>query len=168
MFYSRLKWGVACLLISCFAVSQTSYAIDLPVGSAVDVTLVDSVSSQYARKGSTVFGKTISDVKSKDNQVVIAKGSDVQITISDVKHKRGHDTAGFLQLDGATTTASDGTLVHLGLQYQDGKVKQRPTFGTVLLSILGVGLVLVPFGLFVKGDDAYIPSGTKIRASIQG
>lgn len=168
MFYSQLKWCVTSLLVSSLCLSQISYAIDLPIGSAVDVALVDSVSSQYARKGSTVFGKTTSDVKSKDNQVVIAKGTDVQINISDVKHKRGHDTAGFLQLDGATTIASDGTPVRLGLQYQDGKLKQRPTFGTVMLSILGVGVCFVPFGLFVKGDDAYIPSGTKIRASIQG
>lgn len=138
------------------------------VGKVIDLQTVSAISSEHARRGSTVYAKTMQEVKNNQNKVIIAKGSDVQLTIDEVKKRRGHDTAGYVRLASGSTTDTEGNSVRLGLTYEEGNEKQKPKAGQVCLSVLGVALILVPFGYFNKGDEAYIPSGTVIKASVLG
>ncbi|MFM7389041.1 MAG: hypothetical protein ACKO34_00245 [Vampirovibrionales bacterium] len=164
MFIQRL---ISVCLLLCLGL-QPVWALDSTVGKTVDLQIVSAVSSEHARRGSTVYAKTMQEVKNNQNKVVIVKGSDVQLTIDEVKKRRGHDTAGYVRLAGGSTTDTEGNSVRLGLTYEEGNEIQKAKKGQQWLSALGIGLTFVPFGYFNKGDEAYIPSGTVIKASVLG
>ena len=104
-------------------------------------------------KGSVVNFAVVSDVKDKNGRVLIKAGAPVTAQITFAKKRSFVGIAGDLTVSDFHVTAVDGTYVPLV-----GNVSQKGDDKIVLTVVLSV--LICPFFLFMKGEDARIPVGT--------
>ena len=129
--------------------------ITVPDGTAFTVLTVDELSSKTAAEGDPVNMKVADDVVI-NGHVVIAKGTLVKGTITNVE-QRGHmGKGGKLSLRVDSTTTVDGQKIKL--RAAKGKGDTGTVGSTIALSVL-----ISPLFLLRRGNHAVIKPGTKIQ-----
>jgi hypothetical protein len=151
-----ISLGVLFILFSQLALPLVA-GITLPAGSRIQLRCMETISSESLFPGQNVRFRTVNDVVI-DQKLLIASDTDVLARVVAVEPNGivGKPGRFILQVD--NVKGIDGTVIPItATQIVDGK-------GKVVESIL-VTLVLCIFGLFIKGGEATIYSGTIIEAS---
>lgn len=162
-----MKSIVATLLtVAMLAVSPLAMALEVPSGTPVPLLLNNQINSLGLTNGATVTAVAMEDVY-VDETLIIKKDTPAILTVSQVRQPKGHDTDGYMVIEGGRIKMTDGQPLQLRLMAANGAEKATPKLGPVALSVLGVALILTPFGWFIKGEPARFPSGMILNASAQ-
>ena len=139
--------------------SQTQ-EVAVPDGTAFSVVTADQLSSRTALEGDPVNMRVADDVLI-DGHVVLAKGTNVRGTITEVG-QRGHlGKGGKLALRVDYTTAVDGQKVKL-------RASKSKADGSTVGSTVALSLAISPIYLFRRGNHAVMKAGTKIQVYTDG
>jgi hypothetical protein len=159
-------------LVQALPTSQSGLGIEktptiksIPSSTRVFITFSNTINSLGLTSGSALNGEVLSDVAFQGKKL-ISKGTSVRLNLSEVRQARGHDTDGYMVIDGGSTTDVNGEKINLALTQVAGTEKATPKLGCVLLSTLGVIVILVPAGYFIKGKPAQFPAGMIIEANV--
>lgn len=128
-------------------------AVKLPSMTPLVIRATENISTRDIVSGSVVNFAVVSDVKDKNGRVLIKAGAPVTAQITFAKKRSFVGIAGDLTVSDFHVTAVDGTYVPLV-----GNVSQKGDDKIVLTVVLSV--LICPFFLFMKGEDARIPVGT--------
>ncbi|MBS6552375.1 MAG: hypothetical protein KH321_00320 [Clostridium sp.] len=128
-------------------------SVKLPAMTPLVIRAVETISTKDIVSGSVVNFAVVSDVKDKNGNVLIRAGAPVSAQISFAKKRSFVGIAGDLTVSDFHVTAVDGTYVPLV-----GNVSQKGDDKVVLTVVLSV--LICPFFLFMKGEDAKLPAGT--------
>lgn len=128
-------------------------SVKLPSMTPLVIRATETISTQDIVSGSVVNFAVVSDVKDKNGNVLIKAGAPVTAQISFSKKRGFIGIAGDLTVSDFHVTAVDGTYVPLV-----GNVSQKGEDKIVLSVVLSV--LVCPFFLFMKGEDAKLPAGT--------
>lgn len=127
--------------------------VKLPAMTPLIIRATETISTRDIVSGSIVSFAVVSDVKDKNGNVLIKAGAPVTAQISFSKKKSFVGISGDLTVSDFHVTAVDGTYVPLV-----GNVSQKGEDKIVLSVVLSV--LICPFFLFMKGEDAQLPAGT--------
>lgn len=130
-------------------------------GTSFSVRLTSEISSQY--NGVSPFAMVENDVKSKDGEILIKRGTPVNIEV-DRKKAKGCGKPGYVNVRCISTTAVDGQSISLEANIaSEGDDKKGLAIGLGV----GLGLTFLPFVGFgflaLKGENAKIPINTLIH-----
>lgn len=135
--------------------------VSLNNGKVVNVRLTSEVFSN-SKAQVPVSAIVDKDVKDENGNVLIRRGTPIQIT-SDIKKSKGMGNGGYAKLTFTSTIAVDGQDIALqGVYAINGKDRKGLALG------LGIGTgatILFPVGFFffcIKGESVTIPEGTII------
>ena len=148
---------LCCLFMAMAIMNLTVFAsTPLTRGTVVYIRTMSEISS---KSNASLDAVVDADVKSPDGQVLIKKGTRVNMNV-DVKKAKGVGKPGTITLKNLSTTSVDGQTIYLsGSIHETGENKH----GKVLGVGLGVGFFLfTPMLCYLakKGGEAVIPSGT--------
>jgi hypothetical protein len=134
--------------------------VTIPDGTEIILSTLDELSSKTARTGDLVTLRVDEDLI-VEGKAVITAGTRARAEIAEVQKSGLFGRRGKLALKILSTSAVDGTKISLlaGRNSEGG--------GNVGVSIAVFALVS-PLGFLIKGSNAIIPVGTKIRAIIDG
>lgn len=136
-----------------------------PSGTAVPLIFQNQVSAQGLQQGSTIVA-TVADDVLVDGVVMVSKGATAVLNVVKVRKPKGHDTDGYMVVEGGKVRCADGTDAPLRLTATAGQESTRPKGGWVALSVVGVALTLIPLGMFKLGEPAIFPSAMSLNASV--
>ncbi|MBE9257751.1 MULTISPECIES: hypothetical protein [Aphanizomenonaceae] len=142
------------------SVTPNPVEVTIPDGTEIILSTLDELSSKTARTGDLVNLRVDEDVI-VEGKAVITAGTRARAEIAEAQKSGLFGRKGKLSLKILSTSAVDGTKISLlaGRNSEGG--------GNVGVSIAVFALVS-PLGFFIKGQNAVIPVGTKIRAIIDG
>lgn len=155
-----VKFALATIAaVLCFSVSQAS-AQDLIIrgGTTIALETINPLSSRTAYTGGVVDLRVLSDVV-VDGQVLISRGTIAQGAVVQSSKATVLGIGGDLTIAPVSVNAVDGTNVPLsgGSRSAVGSPK------TALAIVCGCFTLL---GLFIPGEQAYIPAGTMLNATV--
>jgi hypothetical protein len=173
--------------------SAASASYTLAVGTLVDATLTDTISSRHAKAGDAFTASVVEDVKNADGRVAIPAGSTVQGTITEVKAAPSAGSTGTLTLAVSRVTvrgttypvaASIDSLATTnegrGISGMDvarvaggaaagailGRVIGGNATGTIVGGVLG-GAAGAAVSAAVKDVDIVLPAGTHLLLTLK-
>lgn len=156
-----VKFALATLAaVLCFSVSQVS-AQDLIIrgGTSIAFETVNPLSSRTAYTGGVVDLRVLSDVV-VDGQVVINSGAIAKGTVVNASKATILGIGGSLTIEPVSVNAVDGTYIPLSGASRSA-VGASKTVLAVVCGILSSGI-----GLIIPGEQAYIPAGTILNATV--
>jgi len=132
--------------------------VTLRSGTEVYVETVSSYSSKDIAEGEEINLRVVSDI-TVDGIVVIEEGSSVVGTFSRADSSSFFGQEGVLELNIRSVVAVDGTNVQLtGNHFARGDDRQ-------MIAIMS-GIFLCLPALFISGEEAEIPAGTRISSRV--
>lgn len=140
--------------------AQTARTLKVPDGTALRLSLSESLSSATNEVDNPVHFEVLEDVKIGDT-IAIPKGSTAVGHIVEVEPRRRMGRAGKLNFTVDHVKAPDGG--NLRLRAASNRKGEDKT-GTVIIG----SVVLSPLFLIMRGKDITIPKGTEITAYIDG
>lgn len=145
--------------VLCFSVSQVS-AQDLIIrgGTSIAFETVNPLSSRTAYTGGVVDLRVLSDVI-VDGQVVISRGTIAQGAVVQSSKATVLGIGGDLTIVPVSVNAVDGTSIPLS----GGSRSAVGSSKTALAIVCGCFTLL---GLLIPGEQAYIPAGTILNATV--
>lgn len=148
--------------------NNDSETAKLKNGTIVQVKTKICIDGRYYY-GDCIAGEVIDDVYSADNSVIlINKGTLVRFSYS-ISKNGVLGKAGMIIINGGTTMAVDGTLVHLSFLPYVVVGKSRKWLAYSLGIILGLSTFYGWLFLLLRGKNAKIPSETEIpNVSVSG
>ena len=153
----RLIFLIAIALIGT-AQAQQSISSSAP---QVKLRLIETVSSANAKLGQPVLLQVVDPVQ-VDGKVIIPAGSHASASVTTVKRRGRNHREGQLVLTLKSVPRADGGEALLqSTTVQKGSAKGEPIFGPCTFPIPAD-----PVGLFRKGNNVEIPSGTELVARI--
>lgn len=146
--------------VLCFSVSQAS-AQDLVIrgGTSIVFETVNPLSSGTAYTGGTVDLRVLSDVV-VDGQVVICSGAIAKGTVVHSSKATILGIGGNLTIEPVSVNAVDGTYIPLS-----GAPRSAVGSNKTVLAII-CGICTSGIGLIIPGEQAYIPAGTMLNATV--
>jgi len=134
--------------------------ITLMDGTPVVLKLLETVSSQTHRMGSTVSMAVAQDVV-VNGHVVIANNTPATATVNWAEEKGMVGKAGKISFSVDATRAVDGTRIPLKATVgQKGTDKETAAVAT--------GIICCPLFLMMKGEEASFPAGAETKAYVEG
>lgn len=127
-------------------------------GTTVPVSVVSTVDSDRLNQGDIIPIVVTEDIY-VDGQQVFAEGARGTAEITKVVKSGGHGRAGYIEVKEARIKDVHGSNHNVQLSIIEKGESKRPS--AIFLSIIGVALILIPFGIWREGDPAYI-SGSKV------
>lgn len=155
-----VKFALATLAaVLCFSVSQAS-AQDLIIrgGTPIAFETINPLSSGTAYNGGVVDLRVLSDVV-VDGQIVISSGTIAKGVVVNASKATALGIGGTLTIEPVSVNAVDGTNVPLS----GGSRSAVGSSKTALAIVCGCFTLL---GLFIPGEQAYIPAGTMLTATV--
>ena len=132
--------------------------VTLNAGTPIPIETTQMLNSKYLTPGQTIDFRVKYDVKVED-KTVIAAGTTVKGQVMRAQKAKGLGAEGFVEIQIKSVQAVDGQQVFLsGGLYQEGEDKQ-------MLSIL-LGVLVCLLLLLIKGENAEIPAGFSVDASV--
>jgi len=133
--------------------------VTLNAGTPIPIETTQMLNSKYLTPGQTINFRVKYDVKVGD-KTVIAAGTTAKGQIMRAKKAKGLGKEGFVEIQIKSVQAVDGQQVFLsgGNLYQEGEDKQ-------MLAIM-LGLFVCILLLAIKGENAEIPAGFSVDASV--
>lgn len=131
-------------------------------GTTLSVRLTAEISSQY--NGVSPYAMVENDVRSRDGEILIRRGTPVAIEV-DRKKAKGCGKPGYTNVRCISTTAVDGQNITLeGNIASEGEDRKGLAIGLGV----GLGLTFLPIVGFaflaLKGDNAKIPVNTLVHS----
>jgi len=160
-----MKKGLMCILVFlifyvnsgiAFAVVQkgkVTIVTEIPRGTVIPVSFVTSANSDRLYSGDVIPLVVTEDV-SVDNVVVFQKDARGTVEVEKVIRSGSHGRAGLIDIRSAKVKDVFGNIHNVQLNILVKGESRRPS--AIALSVLGVLLILVPFGIWREGDPAYI------------
>jgi hypothetical protein len=142
------------------AVGLTAQTIKVPDGTALRLSLVETLSSATTEVDTPIHFELTENVRVAGN-VLIPKGSTALGHVVEVEPRRRMGRAGKLNFTVDHVKAPDGS--NLRLRASSARKGEDKT-GTVIIG----SVVLSPLFLIMRGKDVVIPKGTEISAYIDG
>lgn len=127
-------------------------------GTTIPVSVVSTVDSDRLNMGDIIPIVVTEDIY-VDGEKVFAEGAKGTADITKVKKSGGHGRAGYIEIKEARIKDVNGRNHNVQLSIIEKGESKRPS--AIFLTIIGVALVLIPFGIWREGDPAYI-SGSKV------
>lgn len=138
--------------------ASTITKTEVPRGTIIPVGLVNTVNSDRLYSGDIIPLVVTEDVFI-DNVKIFEKDTKGTADIEKVIRSGSHGRAGLVEIKNAKIKDIYGKNHHLQLNISEKGEGRRPS--AIFLSVIGVLLILIPFGLWREGDPAYI-SGSRI------
>jgi hypothetical protein len=130
----------------------------IETGTKVRLKLTEKVASNINQEGDEVTFAVFDDVTEGDN-ILIKAGSTAIGVVSKIKTKDFFGKEGSIIIDISSTKSVDGTKIPLSGQIED--------YGTSRSTVTGIiGIVILPYVIFSKGNDASIPEGYVYTARV--
>ncbi len=124
----------------------------LPAGTPIILRTNETLSTESLTSGTNVRFSVVSDVI-VDGQILIKSGSQATAQVSYSKRKNYGGTGGEVSVSDFSVNAIDGAYIPLTASISaKGEEKVGLTWG--------LGLLICPLFLLMKGEDATIPAGT--------
>jgi len=158
--FKYLVMAIALTSLATQALALQSNGVAIPEGTEIEIELAEEVTSGTHPEGETVSLVVAEDV-TVDGSLIIAKKTPVIGVIDYSKRGARLGRNGTLSLKIDSTRTVDGRVIKLGGSYIVlGSCKRAAT--TFLKS------VFARLGLFDRGKDARISTGTRLRAYVAG
>ena len=139
-----------------FAVTQkgkVAIQTEIPRGTVVPVSFVTNVNSDRLYSGDVIPLVITEDVL-VDNVLVFQKDARGTAEIEKIIRSGSHGRAGLIDIRSARIRDAFGNTHNVQLNIMVKGESKRPS--AIALSVLGVLLILVPFGIWREGDPAYV------------
>ncbi len=140
-----------------------AFALEIPAGTSVPVMLTNSVNSDSLNDGDVVAITVTDDVYVGDKKV-FTKGTQGIAYVEKATHTAHHGGAGMIRV-------RDGQLVDVNHKKHKVQItmdatgkSKRPS--SIFLSIIGVLVILIPFGCWRYGEPATISQSQVFNAVI--
>lgn len=144
--------------------TNLAYAIEalkIPRGTEVPVYFTSNNNSDKLYSGDIVSIKIAEDVF-VNNKKVFAKGDSGVAEIEKAVRSGSHGRAGLVVINNAKIKDVRGNSHSVQLNvYEKGESRRA---SAITLSVVGVLLILIPFGIWREGDPAYIRSSKIFNA----
>lgn len=127
-------------------------------GTTIPVSVVSTVDSDRLNQGD-IIPIVVTEDTYVDGQLVFAEGAKGTADITKVTKSGGHGRAGYIEIKEARIKDINGRNHNVQLSIIEKGESKRPS--AIFLTIIGVALTLIPFGIWREGDPAYI-SGSKV------
>ena len=137
-------------------------AIKVPRGTEVPVYFSSNVNSDKLYSGDIVSLKVAEDIY-VNNKKVFAQGSTGFAEIEKAVRSGSHGRAGEIVINHARVKDVNGKNYTVQLNVSEKGISRRPS--AITLSVVGVLLILIPFGIWREGDPAHIRA-TKIFTAV--
>lgn len=145
-------------LFSVLGMPQASQAetVSLPIGTRIPISIYNTVSSNNLHDGDMVSAVIRDDV-AYNGVTFFRKGDSATLTVDKSKPASGHGGAGLLNISGGRAVSAKGQDVPFGLTLQM-KGHSKRGWG-VVATVLGILVILIPFGIWVDGSPATLQGG---------
>lgn len=140
------------------SVAENTNRIEVSRGTIIPVSVATTVNSDRLYSGDIIPLIVTEDIFIDDVKI-FAKDSRGTAEIEKVVRSGGHGRAGFIEIKNARIKDVFGINHNVQLNIVEKGESRRPS--AIFLSVIGVLLILIPFGIWREGDPAYI-SGSKI------
>ena len=137
--------------------------ITINAGTRVPVSVYNTVNSNNLNQGDMIAMAVSSDVK-VDGVTVFKKGSEGVLFVSKSIKGRGHGGKGILEIDGGRVYDALGNDYNLNLSINRQGVGKRGW--AIVATVLGIALILVPFGVWIDGSPASLQGGGQFDALV--
>jgi hypothetical protein len=162
-----MKKYLNCLLVgflAYFIVIQSpseamAKTVNLEAGTRVPITVYNTVNSDNLKTGDMV-SISVAEPVIIDGVTIFKKGSTGVLNISKSVKSGGHGKAGQLEVNGGRVTDVFGNAHPINVSLSSKGSGKRGW--AITATILGILVILVPFGLWVDGTPATIQGGQYI------
>lgn len=127
-------------------------------GTTIPVSVTSTVNSDRLYAGDIIPLVITEDVY-VNGEKLFAEGARGTADIEKVTKSGGHGRAGYIEVKEARIKDINGHNHNVQLSIIEKGESRRPS--AIFLTIIGVALILIPFGIWREGDPAYI-SGSKV------
>ncbi len=154
--------------IICFSLiwfnSGLAFAKSLSAGTIIPVSVTSRVNGDHLSEGDIISIRVVKDVTHND-KVFFEKGTVGLANVATAKKGRHHGGPGYIEIREGTITDVDGN--EHQVNFNVVKEGQHHRISGIFLSVLGVGLTLIPWGIWRKGDPAIVNSNQIFNAVIK-
>lgn len=130
-------------------------------GTTVPVSLVSTIDSDRLNMGDIIPIVVTEDIY-VDGSLVFAEGAKGTADIAKVKKSGGHGKAGYIEIKEAKIKDIHGRNHNIQLSIIEKGESRRPS--AIFLTIIGVAMILIPFGIWREGDPAYVSASKVFNA----
>lgn len=166
------KLGLKCVallmafsMLSCTLVEAANLII--PEGTLVKIRLQESLSTRSTREGQSV-SFVVQNAVRIGKRKVIEKGASVQAYVSEVRHPQRFGRNASLKIKFLSVHSVKGREIPIKLGEHAAKTNEQ--MGMAAGAAVGGALIFGPIGLlaglFVKGKNINIPSGTVLHVEV--
>ena len=161
-----IKKLLASILLA-MLIMQTNFvygieAMKVPRGTEVPVYFSSNVNSDRLYSGDIVSVKVAEDIY-VNNKKVFAQGSTGFAEVEKAVRSGSHGRAGQIVINHAKIKDVNGQNHTVQLNVFEKGISRRPS--AITLSVIGVCLILIPFGIWREGDPAHLRA-TKIFTAV--
>ncbi|MCE3235394.1 MAG: hypothetical protein K0Q50_1574 [Vampirovibrio sp.] len=142
-------------------VQKNSRKIILEAGTRIPITIYNTVNSDNLKTGDMISVSVNENIK-VNGILVFKKGSTGILNVSRSVKSGGHGKAGLLEISGGRVNDIYGNTYPINASLSSKGSSKRGW--AIASSILGILVILVPFGLWVDGTPATIQGGQYIDA----
>lgn len=146
-------------------------SVPVPRGTLVKVRILDTVSSSGSRVGDEFSLELVEDLM-VDGNLVAPKGSVVKGRVAEAKRAKGFGQHGSLKLEfeGIHGLLDQVIPIFMGKSAVDKNKAERDlmaALGTSFVGLIALGPIGAVGGLFVRGQEIKIPSGTEFYLEVK-
>ncbi len=162
MYRLKALLGVALIAIY-WALMPSLYAesVMLNSGVSVPITINNTVSSDNLKEGDMIAVSINKEIQ-LDGHPIFKKGGNGVLFVSYSRKSGGHGKAGKLDISGGKLTDLYGNDHSVNLSISSKGYSRRG--GAILASVLGVLVILIPFGLWIDGKPVTLQGGGQYDA----
>jgi len=154
----------------CSAPPTRRLAVQVPVGTVVELETAYTVNSQLVRAGDAISFRVVNPVI-VEGQVVVEKGATATALVTKAERGGHFGRAGRIAWMMKEVTAADGSRIPLqfsGRTVGDSKGAKVATQMVVMGALLWPIAPVVLFHGFKRGENAVVPEGKRFEASVFG
>lgn len=142
-------------------IQQSGKRLALEAGTRIPITIYNTVNSDNLKSGDMISVSVNENVK-VNGVLIFKKGSTGILSVAKSVKSGGHGKAGVLEINGGRINDIYGNSYPINASLSSKGSSKRGW--AIVSSILGVALILVPFGLWVDGTPATIQGGQYLDA----
>lgn len=169
-YFKRLA-GRCIALILAFSIIHCPFLeaarLVIPKGTLVKIRLQEQLSTKFTKEGHAVKF-TVQDTVRIGNRKIIEKGASIQAYVSHIRHPQRFGRNASLKIKFVSVHSVKGREIPIEIGEHAAKTNEQ--MGTAAGAAVGGALIFGPIGLlaglFVKGKNISIPSGTLLHVEV--
>ena len=140
---------------------KTLHTLVIPEGTLIPITLNNTISSDNLKTGDMISAG-LSESVSINGMTLFRKGSNGVLYISKSIKSAGHGKPGELEITSGRIVDIYGNQYPLQLSVSSKGIGKRKW--AITSSIVGMALILTPFGIWIEGTPATLQGGLVVEA----